>query len=466
MSLALWAEWLRFRRSRANVIIVATYCAVLILSGLWSAHGAQQHRHGYAQEEATRDALISNARNDAQPSGGEASLKAAAMQAFVLGRSKAGLAQLQALPGLALSLSPYSTLNTRIAVSVESRYADGRRSDALTNPVLDQIGAMDLAAIVILLMPLAAIGLCAGVVQEDRERGTWRMVISQSARPGRPFAVSLGIRTAALFIPAAVACGLAMVLDAGSAAWPAVAWWSLCLGAYACFWVAVCGLIALFPISSAASVLLSLTVWLLLTFAVPAGLESIAAARDPIPSRLVAVVQLREAQQDAEVRMPELLDAWYARHPDWPPLHIGDHTWPVTFLPRFEHQDEQLRPLMRKFDQQRLAQAGYLERRAWLAPPMSLLLIADHLAGISALRYATFVSDVDRYEQAWRSFFVPRVMSYRGLSVDDYQHIPRFDAGTPCGVNAALPMIGGIVLSAGMLWALLLLCWPRAARRP
>lgn len=461
MMLVFWAEWLRFRRGRVNLIIVATYCGVLLLSGLWAAHGAHQHRQFHVLEEAARDSLISEARQ----SGAATSPEAAAMQAFTLGRSKAGLAQLPAPPGLALNLSQYDVLNTRIAVSVESRYADSRRSDAIANPALAHIGGMDLAAIVVLLMPLVAIGLCAGAVQEDRERGVWRTARGQTASLWRSFGIGQIIRAAAVFAPAACGCALVLAFDAGGAAWPTAAWWGVCLAAYACFWVALCGVLALLPISSAAAVLTSLAIWLMLTFAIPAGLESLAAARHPIPSRLAAIVQMREIQQDAEVRMPELLEAWYARHPEWKPEQAHAHTWPVTFLPRFAYQDERLRPLMQRFERQRLAQAQYLERWAWLTPPMALLQIADHLAGISAARYSTFMRDVDQYEQAWRSFLVPRVMSYRGLSAVDYPRIPKFDIATPRTMDAVPALLGKLVLGVGVLLVVLLVLWPWAVRR-
>lgn len=455
MRLIFWAEWLRFRRSRATITILIVYCAVLALCALWSTHGAQEQRQANAQDATTRNVLIQQARSDTASDDATTDPKRAAMQAFSLGRSMAGRAQLPPGPGLALSLSPYHTLNTRIAVSVESRYADGRRSDTLSNPMLAQYGALDLAAVVALLIPLMAIGWCAGAVQEDRERGIWRTSCAQTARPWQAFHAALAIRAAALWLPAGLACGLAMTSDAGLAAWQGVLWWTLCLAAYTGFWIALCGALARWPISSAASLLTGLIVWLLLTYAVPAGLETLAAARHPMPSRLAAIVELRRAQQDAEVRMPELLKAWYADHPDAASRVASGHTWPVTFLPRFAYQDEQIRPFMRRFDQQRLAQAAFLERWAWLSPPMALLQASDYLAGISAAHHTAFMDAVDHYEQTWRDFFVPRVMSYRGLAPQDYAQIPLFRMVSSLSASAMPVLLGNLLPVTGVLMALL-----------
>jgi len=34
---------------------------------------------------------------------------------------------------------------------------------------------------------------------------------------------------------------------------------------------------------------------------------------------------------------------------------------------------------------------------------------------------------VNAYEDAWRDFFVPRIMRYRGLAPEDFDRLPRFE---------------------------------------
>ncbi|MNT72864.1 hypothetical protein D3C72_2115040 [compost metagenome] len=82
--------------------------------------------------------------------------------------------------------------------------------------------------------------------------------------------------------------------------------------------------------------------------------------------------------------------------------------------------------------------------------------MADHLAGISVARHAAFMDDVDRYEQEWREFFVPRVMSYRGLSEDDFSRIPRFQTAEPTTPDAAWLLLRNLLL---VDIALIVLLW-------
>jgi ABC-2 type transport system permease protein len=180
-------------------------------------------------------------------------------------------------------------------------------------------------------------------------------------------------------------------------------------------------------VSSGAAALGMLGAWLLATFVVPAALADIADSEAPMPSRLTAVAELRAAQQDAEVHMEEHLAAWYAAHPADRPAGRSTHTWPVSFLPRYLAQDREIRPLMAAFDETRARRFVLLERWSWLSPGMALAMTADRLAGIDAPRYARHVKAVNSYEDAWRAYFVPRVMSYRGLTAEHYDKLPMFE---------------------------------------
>ena len=119
---------------------------------------------------------------------------------------------------------------------------------------------------------------------------------------------------------------------------------------------------------------------------------------------------------------------WYAAHPAAAPFAARSHAWPVSFLPRYLAQDRRIRPLMESFDEARARRFAWLEHRNWLSPNLALAMAADRLAGIDAPRYLRHVQRVNSYEDAWRDFFVPRIMSYQGLAAEDFDRLPRFEA--------------------------------------
>lgn len=418
------AEWRRFVRQRLNLWALAVFASLLGTSAVWSGLAAREYRAAAAVQQANWEQTRLKAQLAAtQPRDGTKAM----MAAFQFARADAPPAQLPALGGLALGTGTFELLSPDARVTVESRHTDARKAERLSNPLLEEFGLPDFSTVLALLLPLAILGLTYGLVQEEREQGQWRLVVAQCARHGRVFALALGLRGAAIWFVAAATSSIAFAIDPGatSSAW---LFWLTTVAAFCVVWLAVAGLFCLLPLSSGSAALGLLACWLLSTFVIPAALAAWVDRDSPMPSRLASIAAVRNAQQEAEVHMDEHLADWYAENPEAVPTGRSSHTWPVSFLPRYLQQDLDIRPLMEDFDHARAQRYAGLERWAWLSPSLALVMVADRLAGIDASRYLRHVQRVNAYEDAWRDFFVPRVMSYRGLTADDFDHLPRFIA--------------------------------------
>ncbi len=451
------AEWQRFVRQRLHLGVLAVVALLLAASALWSGLAAREHRAAAAARQAQWEQRVREAQARA---GDVRDPQKAVMAAFQVARAEAPPAQLPALGGLALGTGGFALLAPDVRVTVESRHTDARKGDRLGNPLLEGFGLPDFATVLALLLPLAIIGLCYGLVQEQREQGQWRLVVAQCAHPARVFAVALALRGIAAWTVAAAASALAFALDPGATP-QALACWLAAVAAFCALWLATAGVAALLPLGSGAAALGLLVVWLCTTFAVPAALAAWVDRASPMPSRLAAVASVREAQQQAELRMDRLLAEWYAAHPEAAPPNGTRHAWPVSFLPRYLAQERQIRPLMRRFDAVRAQRFEWLEARSWLAPSLALAMLADRQAGIDAPRYLRHVDRVNAYEDAWRDFFVPRIMAYRGLAAEDFAQLPRF---APLGSGRAAGMARPIA-GMGLLALALFACIALARRR-
>lgn len=159
--------------------------------------------------------------------------------------------------------------------------------------------------------------------------------------------------------------------------------------------------------------------------------------------------------------MDALLAAWYLAHPGERPESVTKHEWPVSSLPRYLKQEALIRPRIAALNTVRASRFATFERRTLLSPAMALIITAaDRLAGSDMPRYAGYATAVDHFEDVWRGFFVPKIMSYRGLSSGDFARIPQFTAeprsGTPisalCSLLgfAALMLFGAIFMRKGL----------------
>lgn len=427
--LLLRAECRRFLGHRMNLLTASVLVFVLSACAVWSGYEARAVRERLKLEQAAASQAEQAARDHVseQAASGTLDGKKAAGDTFQFASRQSPPAVLRPLGGLVLSARSFTRLDATQHVTLESRRTDARRSEPITNPLLEQFGLPDFSMVLALLLPLSVTGLCFGLVQEERERGTWRLILAQAVRPSQLLAIALLLRWSVVVVAAAAASLLAFAIDPGST-WSAYAWWMLLIALYCSAWIALCGWISASRLSSTAAALAAIGIWLATIFVVPALVSWHLDREQPMPSRLQEIVRVREAQQNAEVRMDALLASWYLAHPAERSAGVMKHEWPVSFLPRYIEQEALIRPRIAALNAVRASRFATFEHRTLLSPAVALMTAADRLAGSDMSRYAGYATAVDHFEDTWRGFFVPRIMSYRGLSVGDFALIPRFTA--------------------------------------
>ena len=73
-----------------------------------------------------------------------------------------------------------------------------RHASVLRNPLYQLLGNLDFSFVLIFLFPLVIIAFCFNLFSEERESGTWSLVLSQSERPRRVLQHKLLLRFVAL----------------------------------------------------------------------------------------------------------------------------------------------------------------------------------------------------------------------------------------------------------------------------
>lgn len=414
----LTLEWQRFRCNPLNLTIVGLFFALLLISAVWSGLAARELRFQAPLNQQTANNAAE--MHDAKPVSNEK--KESALNIA----NNAEPLRLPALGGLVFSVRQHYFLNTNIKVSTRSRHTDGRNSDGLYNPLLQELGLLDFSVILALFLPLSLIALTYGLVQEDRESGVWRLVCTQMAKPWRLVFAALIVRYALLWFIVFVSSSIALLIDPNSS-FLALIYWLLAVSIYLLIWLSLAGLFLLLPISSGAAAIGLLGVWLLLTFGVPAGLTWSAEQHTPTPSRLNSIIEIRKLQEQNNQQRPALLAQWFKDHPNiTAPASLDKLNREIANLPAGIVLDQQIRPLMMQFEQARQKQYKYLEHRAYLSPTLALVLVADYLAGIDAPRYARFIANINQFEDQWREFFLPLIMSDSAWTETHHQQIPQF----------------------------------------
>ena len=415
-------EWIRFSRNPINIWVVGLFFLLMTVSALWSGLAAREFRANiYAP------AVLQQPTNQAEMHDGPKNTDTTKKLTAFSASSTAPPLKLTALGGLALNVSQLDLLSSSIKISVRSRHTDGRTSDQLFNPLMHELGLLDFATVLALLLPLVIIALTYGLVQEDRESGVWRLVCTQSSRPWLLVFAALWVRYWLLFLVIICASLIAFILDPGSTG-TALGYWLLLISLYNLVWFSIAGLFLLLPISSGAAAIAMLGTWLIITFAIPAGLGWAANQAANMPSRMATIIDIRHFQELSNQHRQSLLVDWYAAHPNiTPPAPLKDLPREIAGLPATLELDNQIRPLMYQFDSARKTQLEFIERWSCFSPALGVILMADRLAGIDAPRYADLIHEVNQFEDQWRNYFVPLVMAAAPWSEDQQKLVPQFN---------------------------------------
>lgn len=449
----LSVEWIRFRRNPLNIRIIGFFFVLLTISAVWSGLAAREFRSRASSPVTQQPATNQAEMHDAQKSS-ETAEKSTVFSAS----SALEPLRLPALGGLVLNVSQMDLLSPIVKISTRSRHTDGRTSDQLFNPLLHEFGLLDFATVFALLTPLAIIALTYGLVQEDRESGIWRLVCTQTSKPWRLVFTALSLRYWLLLLIGSIASMLAFTFDPGADA-AATGQWLLMIAVYNLVWFSIAGLFMLLPISSGAAAIAMLGTWLVLTFAVPAGIGWAADRASHMPSRMNAIIDIRQFQEQTNQQREALLADWHQAHPEIRPAgQLKNLPREFNGLPATLQLDSRIRSLMVQFDETRKNQFEFMERWSSLSPALGLILMADRLAGIDAPRYADFVQAVNQFEDQWRDFFVPLIMSSAPWSEEQQKTVPRFNFASVDNSSACLRLtmtqLGTAVILLTLLFGL------------
>ncbi|MBI1906782.1 MAG: DUF3526 domain-containing protein [Rhodocyclales bacterium] len=461
------AEWLRFSRDRANLLVLALLALLCLGAALNGLHGVRQRAH--AQQQATAGTLerLGDMQRELASLAPDRPLVAQGIDPA----SPAKLANgdgtfrvgLPPAPGAALALGTAGVLPQSIEVSTRSRHTQAANQN-LTNPALASSGGFDLAFVVVVLLPLAAIALAWRVRAHDQELGTWRLI---AAVPG----ATRGLFGAALLLRLALLCGTPLLAGAlavfgyagfGVAAWLAWGGFALLVLLYALLWLALAGALNLTPARSPSLALALIGLWLLAVFVLPAAID---ASAPPLPSRLATIAELRALDAASRVDGEALEHAYRASHPDAMPGELapqqGDHR--IRLFSTQLAFDMKAAPVVARVDAAIARENQRVERLSWLSPALAVQLALEAISGSDRGRHQDFMAQADAYQSRWRDYFRPLVLSLRNLRVADYDGIPRFSYTEP--PTTVAPLARAATAVAAWLLGALALALALALRR-
>jgi ABC-2 type transport system permease protein len=299
--------------------------------------------------------------------------------------------------------------------------------EEIANPLHLLAGRLDLAFVVVFLLPLLVLALTFDMLAREREGGTLALLLSQPLRLrsvvfGKALARGLAVLVPTLAVTLA---GFTLAGVDPAAAWTRVALWALAVTGYVVFWLALAVVVNLQGGGSARNAVVLASIWLFLAVLVPAGLSIGVQALHPVPSRAEFIGAEREAARLAQAEGSALLARYYEEHPELVPEgEVNLNDFAARSLAVQAQVRERLMPVRAEYDAQIDRQRRGIDVLRFLSPALLVQGALEDIAGTGEPRYRRYRDQVESLRIAFLEWFGPRVLRQARLAAEDADRIP------------------------------------------
>jgi ABC-2 type transport system permease protein len=296
-------------------------------------------------------------------------------------------------------------------------------------------GHFDMAFVIVFALPLLIIGLGYNLLSAEREQGTLRMLCSQPLSLATLLAAKVTVRLVALLvvaIPLPLIILLVMRPEARGVE-PALLMlsWAVLVAGYTAFWFALTALVNALGRSSSQNALIMVALWTALVLILPVAMNLAVNAVSPAPSRTELASRTRVVTADALLEYETLYSADYRYASDPEALAVKDGRIDVparmrAFFLAKQRVDQQIEPLLKRFDNQLLEQQRLVDAIGFISPAILVNEALNSVAGNDSRRFLAFKTQTEAFHDAWRRFFSDKILDDRATTMDDLTALPKW----------------------------------------
>ncbi|AYQ36319.1 DUF3526 domain-containing protein [Runella sp. SP2] len=283
----------------------------------------------------------------------------------------------------------------------------------LMNPMYQLLGNLDFSFVLICFFPLIIIAFCFNLISEEKEGGTWSLVLSQSSRPLSMIKAKILIRYASVLSVLVLLLVVASVylhlpLDAALLAF------ALTSILYVSFWFALAWLVVSFQKNSSQNALILLLSWVLLTLVAPATINALTLHLYPVPEAFSVVLESRDGYHNKwdEPKEPTVakFHQHYPQFSQYQHPEGKDYSW-LWYYAMQQMGDDEAAP-------DALALKEKLQKRNRLSSIVGLFFPTVHVQlSLNALslsdmdNYLHFLEKLEDFHEQKRLYFYPKIFT-------------------------------------------------------
>lgn len=327
----------------------------------------------------------------------------------------------------------------------------------LLNPFYQLLGNMDFSFVLIYLFPLIIIAFCFNLLSEEKESGTWKLVLSQSENPKRVIRTKLLIRLGSVLLTLLLLLVvgkiyLAIPLDAPFAAF------SLTAIFYLLFWFALVWWVISLQKSSAQNALGLLLTWVLLTIVIPASVNALVVNLYPVPEAYSTVIDSRDGYHNKwdESKAPTIkkFTDHYPQFAKYTHPEGKSFSW-FWYFAMQQAGDDAATAATKSMKNKLQQRNNFSQTAGYLFPSMHTQLSLNIFSRSDLTNYLNFLNQLEGFHEEKRLFFYPKIFdnspipeeNWAGFGLEFYKD------------NRKISCLKGLIPL--LIWSLLLLMGAR-----
>ncbi|GAA6185600.1 DUF3526 domain-containing protein [Aliiglaciecola sp. NS0011-25] len=430
MKTLLNQEWLLFRKSPGNILLIAILLGMSIIAAINGIIHVSQQR-AVVQQAVTADIkkyeqlkTNLNAYLNGELEAQEFYNPSAAYQNIAPRTLVPEPPELSVLSAAEVRPTPLL-----LKIGMQTRHKDPQPS--LEDPVNRLDGPFDLVFIATWIVPLFVIFWGFDVMARDREQSSASLLANQRSLRSIIIARLLIRFIVILSIVGGVATCAVLLTEYRSltTALPALIVWITGLSMTILFWSVIAAMVSAKAQNTAQASLQLLCCWIVIAILMPALSGVVVKQLAPPPNHLERVIKHRDISNDLNQRRYEITEEYYRKRPQNKPIRQGneyEQYFVKEFYPRSLAFDLAFSPLALKYEKQRIKHVEVMRLLSVFSPPLGLKMLTEDLAGSAPQRRLSFLQSVDSFQTDLRNHFDFKLASMRPLSVKDIDSMPQY----------------------------------------
>ena len=295
--------------------------------------------------------------------------------------------------------------------SVTIRGLEGQKYDAeLNNPNNLLLGNIDFSFVLIYLFPLLIIAFSYNLISEEKESGTWKIVVTQSQNTFLYILKLFYIRILSLTLLLTIVLAIAAFLLNIPLNISSLTFYGISV-LYLLFWFAVCFFLVSLQMNSNFNAVILLTTWLFLIIILPALINTYIVNKYPIPEALELTVKQRNAYHEKwDMDKQETLDKFYTHYPQFKNYLLPDKefSWLWYYAMQQMGDDESAKEsgaLESKLEQRN----QYSQQITKFIPTLHAQMQLNEIARADLGNQLLFLKETKQFHEKLRLHFYPKI---------------------------------------------------------